>query len=220
MSRIGLFGGTFNPIHFGHLDVAENVLEKLRLDQVLFIPAGDPPHKAEEKMPSAEHRLEMTRLALIGRPRFDLSDLEIRRSGKSYSIQTVSELKKRHPQDPLFFIIGMDAFFYLPTWKEAERLLTLCHFVVVSRPGASFSKVPRFGPLKGVDSEQLEKLDRGEIDLYQLPTGPETSVYFLSIPPTQISASEIRMKVASQKEAKNLLPESVESYIIKNKLYR
>lgn len=217
--RIGLLGGTFNPIHNGHLQIAQEVHKKLNLDSVLFIPSGAPPHKPDDKIPSAADRLEMTRLALLDHPDFKLSDIEAKRPGKSYSIQTLSELKSLHPSDSFFFIIGMDAFHDIPTWKEAERLLTLTHFVVVSRPGHPFSHTPDFGPLRGIDRAELTALDRGEKDLYTFAVSPETALHFMRTTPIPISASAIRKEIAANKKAKNFLPAPVESYIIKKNLY-
>jgi nicotinate-nucleotide adenylyltransferase len=220
--RIGLLGGTFNPIHNGHLYVAEMVREKLHLDRILFIPSGSPPHKKEEEIPPAAHRLEMTRLALLGYPHFDLCEIEIKRPGKSYSVETVSELKRLYPDDRLFFIIGTDAFFDLPTWRAPERLLSLCDFVVVTRPGHPFSRLPELGPLqkiKKVDLKPLLELDRRGEGSVTIPLTSETSIHFVSIPPSPISASEIRKRFATGRGTKNLLPEPVVSYIIKNKLY-
>lgn len=218
--RIGLLGGTFNPIHNGHLQIAREVYKKLRLDSVLFIPSGAPPHKPDEEIPSAEHRLEMTRLAVQNLPSFKVSDIEVKRPGKSYSIQTISDLKSLHPSDTLFFMIGMDAFYEIPTWKEAERLLTLCHFVIVSRPGHPFSRTPDFGPLRGVDRSALAALDRQERDLYTFPVTDDAAIHFMITTPSPISASAIRQKIAAGQRVKNLLPEPVESYIIENNLYK
>jgi nicotinate-nucleotide adenylyltransferase len=218
--RIGLLGGTFNPIHNGHLQIAQEVQKKLNLDSILFIPSNIPPHKADENIPSPQHRLEMTRLALQEIPHFKPCDIEIRRPGKSYTIQTISELRSLYPSDSLFFIIGMDAFYEIPTWKEADRLLTLCHFVIVSRPGHPFSRYSDFGPLRGIDPTALASLDRQERSLYTFSIGPDAALHFVTVAPNFISASEIRKKISAQKEAKNLLPEPVESYIIKNNLYR
>lgn len=220
--RIGLLGGTFNPIHNGHLYIAEEVRKKLYLDRILFIPSGTPPHKKEKTIPPAKHRLEMTRLALLGHPDFELCEIEVKRPGKSYSVETLSELKRLHPHDRLFFIIGMDAFVDLPTWREPERLLSLCDFVIVTRPGHPFSQFPDIGPLQEiqkVDSSRLLELDDLGKGSVTIPLTSGTSIHFLSIPPSPISASEIRKRLAAGAETKNLLPEPVASYIIKNKLY-
>lgn len=217
--RIGLLGGTFNPIHCGHLHIAEEVLSRLHLDRILFIPSGNPPHKTEEKLPSAADRLEMTRLALLGHPEFEVCDVEVRRPGKSYSVDTLSELKRRFPNDRLFFIIGTDAFYDLPTWREPERLLSLCDFIVISRPDSPFARLPQIGPLKTIDRTALADLDRRAAGMVLSPLPAGNAVYFLAVPPRPISASEIRRKIASGEETKKVLPDPVASYIIKNKLY-
>lgn len=217
--RIGLLGGTFNPIHNGHLYVAEAVRKKLHLDLILFIPSGNPPHKNDEKIPPAEHRLEMTRLALLGHPHFELSDIEAKRSGKSYSVETLSKLKRFYPKDRLFFIIGTDAFFEFATWREPERLLSLCDFVVVTRPGHPFSRLPDLGPFHKIDVAPLQELDRQKEGIVTVPLTSDTSIHFLSISPSPVSASEIRKRLETGRGTKNLLPEPVASYIIKNKLY-
>jgi len=216
--RIGLLGGTFNPIHNGHLYIAEAVEKKLHLNRILFIPSGNPPHK-KEAVPPAAHRLEMTRLALLNHPNFELCEIEVKRPGKSYSVETVSELKRLYPQDRLFFIIGTDAFLDLPTWREPERLLSLCDFVVVTRPGHPLSELPNLGLLQKINPGRLLELDRQEEGIVTISVTSERSIHFISIPPSPISASDIRNRFAAGRETKNLLPEPVASYIIKNNLY-
>lgn len=217
--RIGIFGGTFNPIHNGHLYIAEAVREKLDLNRILFIPSGNPPHKKEEEIPPAKHRLEMTRMALVGHPAFELCEIEVNRPGKSYSVETLLELKRLYPHDRLFFIIGTDAFSDLPTWRDPERLFSLSDFVVVTRPGHPFSRLPDLSLLRKADLRPLLELDRRKGGIATVPLTSGTSIHFFSIPPSPISASEIRKKLAAGTETKNLLPEPVASYIIKNKLY-
>ena len=122
--RLGILGGTFNPIHFGHLDIAHDVREKLQLDQILFVPAGDPPHKQGETLAAGNDRYEMVRFAIAGDVFFALSDIELRRKGKSYSIDTVRHLQGEYgPCAELSFLIGLDAFLDFPTWKEPQALL-------------------------------------------------------------------------------------------------
>ncbi len=217
--RIGLLGGTFNPIHNGHLYVAEAVRKNLDLDRILFIPSGNPPHKKEEEIPPARHRLEMVRSALSGHSGFELSDIEVKRPGKSYSVETLSELKRLYPEDRLFFIIGTDAFYDLPAWKEPERLLSLSDFVVVARPGHPFSQLPDLGPLREVNLTPIPELDRRKEGIVTIPLRSGTLIHFITIPPSPISASEIRKRLQVGGDTKNLLPEPVASYIIKNKLY-
>ena len=158
--RIGVLGGTFNPIHYGHLAASEEVRERLDLDSVLFVPSFLPPHKHEERMPSAFERAEMVRLAIAGNPRFSLSDIEVQRGGRSYTIDTVDGLHSACPDAALFFITGLDSFLEIKTWNQWERLLTRCVFVVLSRPGYCFSDLLRIDFMK--ESEQaILALDRG-----------------------------------------------------------
>ena len=145
--KIGLFGGTFDPIHWGHLRNAEEVREAFSLDRLLFIPAGNPPHKRRGAAASARDRLEMVRLAIAKNPGLALSTVEFSRPGKSYSIDTVRHFaKSRAAQDSLYFILGLDAFLDIGSWKGFEEIFSLCHFIVTSRPGSgnsmSLSRMP------------------------------------------------------------------------------
>ncbi|MEI9477177.1 MAG: nicotinate-nucleotide adenylyltransferase [Deltaproteobacteria bacterium] len=133
--RIGLFGGTFNPIHLGHLRGAEDIRESFGLDRVVFLPAAIPPHKLRDDVIEPRPRLEMVKLATLANPFFSVSDVEIERSGKSYSIDTLRYFRERQP-DSFFFILGMDAFVEIETWKEYQKLFSLCNFIVMARPGS------------------------------------------------------------------------------------
>jgi nicotinate-nucleotide adenylyltransferase len=215
--KIGILGGTFNPIHYGHLAAAEEVLSRLKLDQVLFVPSFLPPHKQDETIPSAVQRQEMVALAITGNPHFTLSDIEVKRQGMSYSVDTVSELRHHHPETELYFITGLDSFLEIQTWKEWQRLLSLCSFVVLSRPGYSFTGLASIDFLQQA-AEKLQALDRKELARVLLRTGMG-SVYLEQIPLYDISSTDIRERVRCGRTIKYLLPESVESSIIKNKLY-
>lgn len=220
-SRIGLFGGSFNPIHNGHLGIARQALEALPLDEVLFIPTGDPPHKPEGGLASAPDRYEMVRLAVAGEPAFSVSDIEVRRPGKSYSIDTLRELRRRYGQDPhLFFLIGLDAFLDLPNWKEPQALLTACRFVVISRPGSSFSALATLPVIPTLDAQDLASLDSGRRHRLDVPgpTGPGLTC--LRLTPSPISASDIRQRIMRGTPLASLLPPAVESYIIRHRLYQ
>jgi nicotinate-nucleotide adenylyltransferase len=217
--RIGLLSGTFNPIHNGHLQIAEEVYQRLRLDTVLFIPSGIPPHKPGKKIPPAKCRMEMAALALSGITHFKLCELEVNRPGKSYSIDTVRTLKDLYPNDRLFFILGMDAFLDIASWREVDRLLTLCDFVLISRPGTPFSRLPDIAVLRSADPSPFSELDKGTRRSYTFPVSEESTLHFIHVRPSPISASEIRRRVAAGQETKNLLPESVESYIIEKRIY-
>ena len=153
--KIGILGGSFNPIHFGHLILAQEAKESLGLEKVLFVPCALPPHKSEDDLLSASHRLEMVRLAIQGDPHFELSDLEVRRGGVSYSIDTVSTLRKQFPSATFYFLIGSDALQGLSRWKEIEQLKRLCHFVMAGRPRFPAVDLPK----------ELLRLSMPEIDI-------------------------------------------------------
>jgi nicotinate-nucleotide adenylyltransferase len=140
--RIGILGGTFNPIHIGHLILAEEVREKLNLDRVVFVPTNLPPHKDIRDIVSPAHRFKMIKLAINENKFFCVSDLEIKRGGKSYSIDTIIQLKKRYSHAELFFITGSDLLKYLAEWKDINKILKLVNFIVASRPGYALSKLP------------------------------------------------------------------------------
>ncbi|HUI27448.1 MAG TPA: nicotinate-nucleotide adenylyltransferase [Candidatus Kryptonia bacterium] len=214
MKRLGVFGGTFNPIHLAHLRSAEEVAEALHLERVLFVPSGTPPHKRHRDLAPARHRLAMVRLAIAGNPRFRVSAIEIERAGGSYSIDTVQALRRRHPTTRLFWIIGMDQFRELRTWKAYRELLRLCDFVVTSRPGFDFGGAHR----------ELPVAVRGEF-CYQPQTARlvhETGneIIFLRIGDLDISASAIRARVRQGASIRYLLPPSIQRYIERHHLYR
>ena len=133
--KIGLFGGTFDPIHWGHLRSAEEVREAFALDRVLLIPAASPPHKKRQPTTSPGDRLKMVRLAIAKNPSFAVSTVEISRRGKSYSVDTIRHFAARWPKDALYFILGLDAFREIGSWKDFQEIFPLCHFIVISRPG-------------------------------------------------------------------------------------
>lgn len=218
--RIGLLGGTFNPIHMGHLHIATEVSKCLELNQVLFIPTGIPPHKDPKGILPALDRLKMVELALLEIPQFVPCDIEIKRSGESYTIETILELKEKHPDDHLFFIVGMDAFSQIETWKTPEKLVMVCDFAIISRPLSPFSSLPSYGLLSLADRSALGQLDAGKIQDYDVSVSPRSALHFLNIPHSTISASHIRAQFSEGKIAKNFLPASVQSYIIKNQLYK
>lgn len=215
--RLGILGGTFNPIHLGHLAAAEEVRDRLKLEKVLFIPAFIPPHKNDEVMPSAVQRQEMVRLAVKGNAHFSVSDIEIKRGGRSYTIDTIEALRQTHPGAELHFITGLDSFLEIGTWKEWERLLTLCSFVVLSREGHRFRDIAGLGFLS-VPEQDLMKIDAGEKDELVVTSGA-MRVCIEMIPFLDISSTDIRRRVRSGRSIKYHLPEPVEHYIIENKLY-
>jgi len=219
--QIGLFGGSFNPIHNGHLAIVRQAHKILALDRTLFIPTGDPPHKRDEALAPAQDRYEMVRLAIAGTPGFELSDIEISRKGKSYSIDTVRELQRRYgPSTRLIFLIGLDAFLDLPNWREPDALLATCSFVVISRPGQSFTALMALPFLPNPTAEQLAPLDARAVTRLDLPLPSGQTIICLSLPPSPISASDIRQRIRRGTTLANLLPPPIESYILEKKLYQ
>ena len=218
-SRIGLLGGTFNPIHNAHLALARQAREMLELDRVVMIPTGDPPHKPSNGLASAKDRYEMVRLALASDPYLAISDVEVRRSGKSYSIDTVRLLQQEFGNETrLHFLIGLDAFLEFATWREPETLLTLCSFVVLSRPGLSFQALSTLPLIPRLPQASLMDLDQGRTVRLDVQIGLQ-SLICLRVPPSTVSASDIRGRIARGASTANLLPPAVESYILQHHIY-
>jgi nicotinate-nucleotide adenylyltransferase len=215
--KIGIFGGTFNPIHYGHLRAAEEVREKLGLDKILFIPSGKPPLKTRGIV-EAKHRCEMARLAILNNPFFDLSDIECRLSGKSYTVNTIEELKKTNPSAEFFFILGIDAFLDIPNWWQPERLVTLAHFIIISRPGFKFRDLQASSYIKG-SKTILKSLDNDEREMLKVKLKSKRDAILLKLTPIGISSTKIRRLIKLGRSVKYLLPPEVQSYIISNKLY-
>jgi len=197
--NIGVLGGTFDPIHMGHLVLAEEVRARLDLAEILFVPAGQPWLKVGSPVSSAGHRVEMVRLAIADRPYFKLSTIEIERAGPTYTVDTIAELKAQlGAGDELFFILGRDNLAELPRWWQPERLITMCRLVAVPRPGY---------PLP--DLKALEA---------SIPGLPQR-VMLMDRPEIDISASAIRDRVARGLSIHHLVPEPVAGYIRQHKLY-
>ena len=216
--RLGLLGGSFNPIHRCHLSIAHSARQLLGLDRILFIPTGDPPHKQPGTLASAQHRYRMVELAIQNVPEFAFTDMETRRPGKSYSIDTVRAIQQEHgPDTALFFIIGLDAFVDLPSWKDAETLLATCRFVVFSRPSVRFQSLAAIPLFRSIGQDTLASLDAGQTDRADVREG---TVTFLRLPPCNVSASEVRRLVREGRPLANRLPVPVESYILREGLYR
>jgi nicotinate-nucleotide adenylyltransferase len=215
--KLGVLGGTFNPIHYGHLAAAEEVRDRLKLDRVLFIPSYLPPHKPEEEVPSAVHRMEMVRLAISGNDHFETSDIEIKRGGTSYTIDTIRALLSAYPGAELYFITGLDTFLEIQTWHEWKALLDLCCFVVLSRPGYHFADIMKIDFMKRAEKE-LIALDRGDKEHAVITSGTYT-VVLVTVPLYDISSTGIRDRVKAGRSIKYHLPEVVEIYIMKTRLY-
>jgi nicotinate-nucleotide adenylyltransferase len=212
--RLGLFGGTFNPIHLGHLRAGIEIREIFSLDQIIFIPTAVPPHKRTDNLLSFALRLKMVRLAIAGYPFFKASDIENRRKGKSYSIETLRFFKNKvKSETDLFFILGIDAFLEINTWKDYKELFGLSHFVVMDRPGYGWSHLKEF--LRKEISPETRFSPRE--NRFLLPTG--FSVFLSPITLMDVSSTRIRALRANNRSVRYLLPEGVEDYILKKDLY-
>ena len=212
MPPIGVFGGTFDPIHFGHLRLAEEMADALGLDRVLFIPAGQPPHRGVPHT-AASHRLEMVRRAIAGNPRFVADAREVQRPRPSYTVDTLTALRAElGGAQPLWLLLGADAFLDLPSWHEWRRLFELANIAVAERPGARLMQSDAImEPLKSEMSQRQVTVGT--------PTGPAGSVLLRATPPLDISATAIRDILARQGSARYLLPDAVLDYIHEHQLY-
>lgn len=201
LKRIGIMGGTFNPIHRGHLALAKAAVKEFALDKVVFVPSGTPPHKELHEVLGKEHRYQMVKLAIAKKPRYSLSHIELDRTGYSYAVDTFNALKRKYGKTAkLFYIMGLDSINEILSWRKPLELFKLCEFIVGTRPGTkvrTFRRLVKFPPLqKEVDKIHLMELREN------------------------ISASEIRGRLKVGKSVKRLLPKVVEKYIRKHKLYQ
>jgi len=213
--KIGLFGGTFDPIHWGHLRSAEEVREAFKLDRILFVPAGNPPHKKGRPITLSKDRAQMVRLAIAGHKTFAVSQVEVERAGKSYTIDTLRELIAiSGGGDSYYFIIGHDAFAEIASWKDFHELFSLCNFIVTSRPGFGNSQSLRTLPVAVTGLFCYEK----KKNAYRHTSG--TYLYFLRITDIAIAASDIRKRVAAARSIRYLVPSQVEAFIKRKGLYR
>lgn len=215
--KIGVFGGTFNPLHYGHLRAAEEVREMLSLERVLFIPSGNPPLKTED-IAEAAQRFRMVSLAVEDNPLFDVLDIECASPGKSYTVNTVEALRGRYADASLFFILGIDAFLDIVNWWQPERLVSLVNFAVISRPGSTFSDLSS-SPYLQADEGLLRQLDEGETERVQVALKSGREAVLMRVTHMDISSTRIRGRVKAGRSVKYLLPEGVQSFIISHKLY-
>jgi nicotinate-nucleotide adenylyltransferase len=220
--RIGLFGGTFNPIHFGHLRAAVEIRERFGLDRVYLIPAAIPPHKAQSGIVSPANRLEMIRLAVGNDTDYIVSDVELMRSGPSYTIDTLSFFENLLPEtDPRFLIVGLDAFLEFHTWKDFMGIMNRIPLIVMGRPGAYDKR--HFADMPPEIAEYLDVLTPGyEYDRQQsVFFHPEFQpVYLIGITSLDISSSEIRSLVRKGRSIRFLVPEKVSEFIANKGLYQ
>ncbi len=212
--KIGILGGTFNPIHLAHLRIAEEVREVCTLDRVLFIPAATPPHKSIAANVPFSQRLAMVQAAIADNPYFAVSDLENRRGGKSYSVHTLEILHRENPDAELFFIIGMDSFRDIASWKEFQRLFELTSLVVADRPGV------HQGDPKDLLPVAIREDFCYDCSSQTLLHRSGTSVIFLAETFLAISSTHIRQLVARGRSIKYLVPAAVENFISNHGLYQ
>lgn len=208
--RIGIFGGTFNPVHIGHLRGAISTYEAFALDKVVFLPIGIPPHKKDD-VAAAEYRYRMIEIAIEGLEGFEISRLEIDSDRVNYTIDTVESLKDIYPDDDLFFMVGTDAFFYLELWKDYRRLVDLIPFILICRPE--------------YDTTPVEERYADVVTFIEVKDGftrkPQTGTVYIFKPPAfDISSSMVRHKIRKGEIIRYLVPEGVEQFIKEKGLYR
>lgn len=199
MKKYGIFGGSFNPIHYGHLMICEYIKEEMGLDKVIFIPTGNPPHKEIDV--SAEDRYQMVKLAIASNPDFEISDIETTRVKLSYTVDTIKELKKTYKEEKLYFLIGLDSLFQLKTWKKLKDLSREIEFVVAQRPGY-------------LDEKNIKR----EIEFLRESYG--TKITLIKTPLYEISSTDLRQRIKEDKSLRYLIPEKVIDYIKESDFYK
>ena len=219
--RIGLFGGTFDPIHIGHLRAATEVKQGFNLDRIVFIPAALPPHKTPEAVADATDRLKMVELAVSGHSGFTVSDVELKRSGPSYSIDTIEHFKRSTPKDSgIFFITGLDAFLEIDTWKSHTELLRQVAFIVIARPmfdyndlASRWDRLEKF--IKSKISNEYKFSDSSACFVHS----KAKPIYIFDVTALDISSTRIRDLIKKNQPAKFLIPAEIENYINSRGLY-
>jgi len=211
--RIGIFGGTFDPIHFGHLRAAEEAREILGLDQVLLVPIADPPHKRNRPISGAPQRMAMLRLAIRGHAPFRASPIEIERPGLSFTIDTLRQLRRKHRDAQLVLLMGLDAFAELDTWKEYRALFAIADIAVLSRPPQSVRHPKSQLPVA------VQRDFRYAPGRKSLVNSNGNQVFFLSVTALDIAATDIRERVSAGRSIRFLVPPAVERFIRHERLY-
>ena len=212
--RVGLFGGTFNPVHWGHLRAAEEIREQYDLERVIFIPTNISPHKASRKLIAAQHRLHMLDRAVETNPSFVTSDVELQRCGESYSVETISYFRQTAQEELTpFFILGLDAFLEINTWKNYRELFSLCNFIIMTRPGYEVKASEQLMP------EEILHEFSYKSDEKRFMHRSQFSTYIAEITALDISSHAIRAHIQNGRSVKYLLPEAVETYIAEHHFY-
>ena len=223
--RLGIMGGTFDPIHLGHLRAAEEIYWAFGLDRIIFVPAARPPHKDEVVVASALHRYEMVSLATVFTPYFTVSSIEITRPGKSYSVETVREFQKLSgPDTSLYFVMGVDAFLGMSDWRQARELIGLARVIVTARPGWRLDEVERLltpEQRKILGNPMFHYLKISDIDAERVEREFEPrQVLLVEVVSLDIASREIRQLVEQGRSIRHLVPDTVASYMAKNRLYQ
>jgi nicotinate-nucleotide adenylyltransferase len=210
VGRTAVFGGSFNPIHLGHLVMADEMLERLRLDRMLFVPAAAPPHKSPTLLAPAEHRFEMVRLAVAGHPGFEVSDIELRRRGPSFTVDTLEALARSG--EDLFLLVGSETFLDLLSWRQPRRIVELARLVVVPRTGSPFDPEGAAAQtvLREIGAERFVGPDE------RITPATVVVVHAVSLP---ISSSDLRTRARQGRSLDYRLPEAVVAYIRRHRLY-
>lgn len=218
LKRVGVFGGTFDPPHLGHLILAEEIREAFGLAEVHFMPCNEPPHKDREDLTDAKHRFAMVVAATLHNPTFVASPIEVNRPGKSFSIDTVREMHETMGDDTeLVFVTGLDAFLEIETWQEYEQFLDLCQVIVVSRPGHGFEDVARLPDWINERTVDLRGSEGSPADRFP---AEGRCIFLTDAVHIDISSTEVRRRVAAGSSVRYKVPAEVERYIRANGLYR
>lgn len=196
--KIGIFGGTFDPVHYGHLLLAETCREQLALEEIRFIPAGNPPHKAGAAISDGHARADMLKLALSGYPEYQVDRRELRRQGPSFTVDTLTEFRTEYPDAELFFLMGADSLVEMPTWRQPERIVELATVVAVNRPGTRLPSSEWLAAKIGTLAGQIQ---------------------LISMPGTDLSASDLRQRIRDGRELRFMTPKAVEAFIHQHRIY-
>jgi len=218
LKRVGLLGGTFDPIHNGHLELATRTAQIFDLQKILFIPVSQSPHKLGSQATPSPHRVAMLELALKRNATFSIDLLEIENGGVSYTIETLSRLKEQHPSWEIFLILGADAFLLMDTWKNSLDILKLCHVLVGTRPGFKLEIPAKLSKALRIKNVPIDNVHCKLPITLSTTSGKTLKLY--QIPAQDISSRAIRYRVQEGKEIKNLLPLAVDHYIMRHRLYR